>query len=149
MDSLMDPVYDEIGPNTYVGMTRGGWSSYSWVAGLILMSVILIFLLDFAAERYVEIKYGQDTSRPDIEGIITDGGHSQTPRAGGQDDAQRTEEPKNTAEKEGVDMFYGSGDANDPALVIAKGRSFHQQIAAFLILEFGVIFHSVIIGLNL
>ena len=78
MDSLMDPVYDEIGPNTYVGMTRGGWSSYSWVAGLILMSVILIFLLDFAAERYVEIKYGQDTSRPDIEGIITDGGQSQT-----------------------------------------------------------------------
>lgn len=28
-------------------------------------------------------------------------------------------------------------------------RSFRQQIAAFLILEFGVIFHSVIIGLNL
>ncbi|GAQ43504.1 high affinity zinc ion transporter [Aspergillus niger] len=28
-------------------------------------------------------------------------------------------------------------------------RSFKQQIAAFLILEFGVIFHSVIIGLNL
>jgi len=28
-------------------------------------------------------------------------------------------------------------------------KSFQQQIAAFLILEFGVIFHSVIIGLNL
>lgn len=28
-------------------------------------------------------------------------------------------------------------------------RSFRQQIAAFLILEFGVIFHSVIIGLDL
>ena len=27
--------------------------------------------------------------------------------------------------------------------------SFHQQIGAFLVLEFGIIFHSVIIGLNL
>lgn len=31
----------------------------------------------------------------------------------------------------------------------ARERSFRQQIAAFLILEFGVIFHSVIIGLTL
>jgi solute carrier family 39 (zinc transporter), member 1/2/3 len=31
----------------------------------------------------------------------------------------------------------------------ARERSFRQQIVAFLILEFGVIFHSVIIGLNL
>ena len=30
-----------------------------------------------------------------------------------------------------------------------RDRSFKQQISAFLILEFGVIFHSVIIGLNL
>lgn len=31
----------------------------------------------------------------------------------------------------------------------AAERSFRQQIAAFLLLEFGIIFHSVIIGLNL
>ena len=31
----------------------------------------------------------------------------------------------------------------------ARDIAFKQQIAAFLILEFGVIFHSVIIGLNL
>jgi solute carrier family 39 (zinc transporter), member 1/2/3 len=33
--------------------------------------------------------------------------------------------------------------------VAARESSFRQQIAAFLILEFGVIFHSAIIGLNL
>lgn len=52
-------------------------------------------------------------------------------------------------DKEGADMSYGSGNANGPSLVVAEERSFHQQFAAFLVLEFDVIFHLVIIGLNL
>lgn len=32
---------------------------------------------------------------------------------------------------------------------VAEERSFKQRISAFLILDFGVIFHSIIIGLNL
>jgi solute carrier family 39 (zinc transporter), member 1/2/3 len=144
----MDPAYAEIGPNTCVGMT-GGWSSYSWVAGLILTSVMLVFLLDFAAERYVEIKYGLDASRADVEGIITDNGQSPPAQQPDRQDAAGGDAGTTGMDKEGADMSYGSGDANSPSLVIAEERSFHQQIAAFLILEFGVIFHSVIIGLNL
>ncbi len=40
-----------------------------------------------------------------------------------------------------------TGDATDKTSTME--RAFHEQIAAFLVLEFGVIFHSVIIGLNL
>ncbi|PNY23711.1 Zinc-regulated transporter 1 [Tolypocladium capitatum] len=63
-----------------------------------------------------------------------------------------------------TDVPVGRGDANEPKKDNRKDieeltnisqdseateRAFHSQIAAFLILEFGVIFHSVIIGLNL
>ena len=48
---LLDPAYSEIGPQTCVGMT-GGWANYSWCPGIVLTSVMLIFLLDFGAERY-------------------------------------------------------------------------------------------------
>ena len=51
--SLLDPGYDEIGPASCVGMT-GGWPSYSWPQALALASGMFVFLMDFAAERYVE-----------------------------------------------------------------------------------------------
>jgi len=66
---LLDPAYSEIGPQTCVGMT-GGWASYSWPPAIVLTSVMLIFLLDFGAERYVEVKFGTH-NHADIEGAIT------------------------------------------------------------------------------
>ena len=49
---LLDPAYGEIGPSTCVGMT-GGWAQYSWCPAIVLTSVMMIFLMDFGAERYV------------------------------------------------------------------------------------------------
>src|SRR5277367_4067674 len=90
--SLLDPAYGEIGPQTCVGMT-GGWSSYSWVAGIVLTSVMLVFLLDFAAERYVEIKYGYANKYSDVEGIITGDGQSHPAlQSSDQNDLQPTPE---------------------------------------------------------
>ena len=66
---LLDPAYSEIGPQTCVGMT-GGWATYPWCSGIVLTSVMLIFLLDFGAERYVEIKYGVK-SETDIQETVT------------------------------------------------------------------------------
>ncbi|KAF2092695.1 ZIP zinc/iron transport family [Rhizodiscina lignyota] len=133
--SLLDPAYGEIGPNTCVGMT-GGWSVYSWPPAIILVSVMSMFLLDFAAERYVEVKYGigpavaeRDTAN--AAHLTTPGdGHEET-----QSQLGRKERTVDTIEPE-----------DEKAIM---DRSFRSQIAAFLILEFGVIFHSVIIGLNL
>jgi solute carrier family 39 (zinc transporter), member 1/2/3 len=129
--SLMDPAYAEIGPNTCVGMT-GNWAVYSWPPAIILVAVIAMFLLDFGAERYVEIKYGID-QHINVEAIVTSGsGDTKSDQAGTQ------------AEQGQVHLAKDSEDE-----IRKIDRSFRQQIAAFLILEFGVIFHSVIIGLNL
>jgi zinc transporter 1/2/3 len=75
--SLLDPAYGEIGPNTCVGMT-GNWSVYSWPPAIVLVSVMLIFLLDFGAERWVAKKYGlghgpdgQQHSHDGVEGVVT------------------------------------------------------------------------------
>lgn len=131
---LLDPAYSEIGPQTCVGMT-GNWAQYAWCPAIVLTSVMLIFLLDFGAERYVETKYGY-SAEEDIQGAITtseDGKDRYVPRNGSVVGAQDK-------------GFYDELEFGD-----TKGgrAAFRQQIAAFLILEFGVIFHSVIIGLNL
>ncbi|MCJ1238192.1 high-affinity Zn(2+) transporter zrt1 [Varicellaria rhodocarpa] len=145
---LLDPAYGEIGPNTCVGMT-GGWASYSWCPAIVLTSVIMIFLLDFAAERYVEVKYGVDDG-PNIQEAVT--GHVEGSPNGKEDHSNREEklEMANNAvayEKKFSGMDYGDSDSEVDRE--ASEHAFRQQIAAFLILEFGVMFHSIIIGLNL
>ena len=137
---LLDPAYGEIGPNTCVGMT-GGWADYSWCPAIVLTSVVMIFLLDFAAERYVEIKYGIGDG-PDIQEAVT--GHVE-----GSSTRNKAEAANVTIayEKKFRETDFDDSDSElDPE---ATEHAFKQQIAAFLILEFGVIFHSVIIGLNL
>ena len=105
---------------------------------------MLIFLLDFGAERYVEIKYGVQRSQ-DLQGSVAttntppDGSDSPNPKA--QPSPQIN--PTTNYEKHFLEYDPESTDS------LAREQSFRQQIAAFLILEFGVIFHSVIIGLNL
>jgi zinc transporter 1/2/3 len=54
---LLDPAYEDIGPDTCVGVS-GNWGQYSWCAAIVLTFVVIIFLLDLAAEVYVEQKYG-------------------------------------------------------------------------------------------
>lgn len=121
---LLNPAYASIGPATCVGMT-GHWADYAWCPAIVLVSVMAIFLLDFGAERYVETKYG--VCREDPEAIITS-----------DETTQPVRKDKHPADPETRSIDSGFIE-----------RSFRQQIAAFLILEFGIIFHSVIIGLNL
>ncbi|CAI7637927.1 unnamed protein product [Penicillium bialowiezense] len=124
---LLDPAYKRIGPKTCVGVS-GYWGEYSWCAAIVLASVAIIFLLDLAAEVYVEHKYGIHKDEEATNVFLQQATPSdQSPQ-------------KETA---GVATW-----ASEDETVIAE-RSFRQQIAAFLLLEFGIIFHSVIIGLNL
>ncbi|KAL1984847.1 hypothetical protein VTN96DRAFT_8602 [Rasamsonia emersonii] len=140
---LLDPAYSEIGPDTCVGMT-GHWADYSWVPAIVLASIVVIFLMDFAAELYVEAKYG--IVKQDDRGVIVQnvlhlhhGGHEH-------------HLPSSTAKEANPlpssDSQKAAWNAQEIDSAVAE-RSFRQQIAAFLILEFGVMFHSVIIGLNL
>lgn len=132
---LLDPAYAAIGPNTCVGMT-GHWADYPWCPAIVLLSVMIVFLLDFGASRYVEKKYGFQEERNTQEAVT------------GQPDRTLSPLVKNDMEVQAKEKFSPDdwSEDDDP---IELERSFKQQISAFLILEFGVIFHSVIIGLNL
>ncbi|RMZ78257.1 hypothetical protein DV737_g3966, partial [Chaetothyriales sp. CBS 132003] len=149
---LLDPAYGEIGPQTCVGMT-GGWADYSWCPAIVLASVMMIFLFDFLAERYVEVKYGV-AGGADVEGVVT--GNGQQEEQGVPNGSRRKSSARNLASKQdelALEKAYEKkfAVAEDASYEDEEARKFavQQQIAAFLILEFGVIFHSVIIGLNL
>ena len=138
---LLDPAYGEIGPNTCVGMT-GGWAEYSWCPAIVLTSVMFIFLLDFGVERYVETTY-RVRMEQDVEGAVTGDPKDQATQAA-RSASQASLPPRAEKAYEG-----GFSEEDEDGDTEAGQAAFRQQIAAFLILEFGVIFHSVIIGLNL
>lgn len=163
---LLQPGYEAIGPATCVGMT-GGWAEYPWPPALALTSSLLTFLMGFAAERYVEKKHGLPHSSGESPLVVGNG------RAGSVDAATAkyaTERRRSTHTHQGLHSSDQDGqqitpsphpeehkhadegyerDSIDSAKEKAAELAFKQQIAAFLILEFGVIFHSVIIGLTL
>ncbi|KAJ5691648.1 hypothetical protein N7488_012383 [Penicillium malachiteum] len=137
---LLDPAYKRIGPKTCVGES-GYWAEYSWCAAIVLASVVFVFLLDLSAEVYVEHKYGVHRNE-DATNVFLSHDHAQAI-----DEQPASDSEKNvsapTADETRADNYGSEGDS------VTAERSFRQQIAAFLLLEFGIIFHSVIIGLNL
>ncbi|KAK4446937.1 Zinc/iron permease [Podospora aff. communis PSN243] len=190
---LLDPAYDKIGPASCVGLSAG-WSEYSWPPAIAMTSVMLIFLLDFGAEWYVEQKYG--FAHADVEGAVTTShphsptasvGRKQTIVGNGDDMGDETKSMKSLDISPGMrtqptcsHQFLHSGEQDEQHTqeciepydstktatthnlnntenskieniwgVANAERVFRQQIVAFTILEFGVIFHSAIIGLNL
>ncbi|GMM32876.1 high-affinity Zn(2+) transporter [Saccharomycopsis crataegensis] len=143
---LMDPAYGEIGPNTCVG-GWGNWAVYSWPPALILVSVFSIFLVELVSEVYVERKYGCVGAEPNVEKLITGQPESSNVHSHTPNHVHGDIETANTQEKVKETNFDYEEDSVQETEVSESG--FKKQIAAFLMLEFGVIFHSVIIGLNL
>ncbi|KAJ9156484.1 Zinc/iron permease, fungal/plant [Pleurostoma richardsiae] len=153
---LLDPAYEEIGPASCVGLT-GGWATYTWPPAIAMASALLIFLLEFVARWVVENKQGLNvdgelgtvvgsgerasgSEEPSEDNACNKGGAtatSQQPAA----IANGNQEPIRKRSLEELESL--SSDS------LATRRAFKEKIAAFLILEFGIIFHSVIIGLNL
>ena len=131
---------------------------------------MVIFLADFVAELYVEQKYGIEGEQ-NVEKSIT--GQEKNESAtimdqrrtstsimararsvtdAGNDDLDGTTANKDVqllAERRYEKRFAEFQDVSSDEDEQARQFAVQQQLAAFLILEFGVIFHSVIIGLNL
>ncbi|KAG5927797.1 hypothetical protein E4U42_001766 [Claviceps africana] len=154
---LLDPAYEAIGPASCVGLT-GAWSTYSWPPAIALTSAMIIFLLDFLTEYYVEKKHGLVHGA--VENILTESTHASHIHlhSADQDDRQavrRQDKAGNKVDKASAGLADDKYDSDVEELKHLAGDSeethqaFRSQIAAFLVLEFGVIFHSVIIGLNL
>uniref|UniRef100_A0A060TB99 ARAD1D26290p n=1 Tax=Blastobotrys adeninivorans TaxID=409370 RepID=A0A060TB99_BLAAD len=143
---LLDPAYGKIGPDTCVGMT-GNWSKYSFVAGIVLATLYGVFLLDLVSSVYVERKYGivHDHNDNTVKDLVTRQSVQRSQHDGSEDHPEDYEEcDKSNAVKQ-------MDSVNETGSVLSSDtlKSFQSQFAAFLILEFGIIFHSIMIGLNL
>lgn len=148
---------------------------------------MITFLFDFAAERYVEKKFGythggsideggnvrmgsvdaamlryQLDNQGDARRRSTHHGHQNLHSSDQNDprDQKNSIMPGNNNDvapdaqpKQEMDMTRSLSNSDEESLDAEKDRAadtaFKQQIAAFLILEFGVLFHSIIIGLTL
>ncbi|EWC46148.1 hypothetical protein DRE_04526 [Drechslerella stenobrocha 248] len=155
---LLAPAYEAIGPATCVGMS-GGWAGYPWPPALALVSIMMIFLVDVVAERYAELRFGDGAAAAaggGEAGVVT--GRSEAEIAGEATSSRITSmagfaHPPASKEVQGVDVAVKklqaeSEEYSDGESVYSR-REFYSQFSAFLILEFGVIFHSFIIGLAL
>lgn len=144
---LLDPAYSEIGGQSCVGMT-GNWAVYSWCPAIVLLSVFIIFLIDVVSDVYVERKYGISDSCGHggndemMNAVVRNGSEAGVVHNhAGHEDSPDLELTKD-------DLKSSSGSISDNSTVVNE-KDFRSQIAAFLVLEFGIIFHSVMIGLNL
>ncbi|KAK9427088.1 Zinc/iron permease [Lipomyces doorenjongii] len=142
---LLDPAYSSIGPNTCVGMT-GKWASYSWPPAIVLVTLFLTFLIDIASAIWVEHKYGivDDRNRNQLAELFVSG-HNM---------AMGSNMHEHTYDNSVVEFSPRQGKnlticESSDEFELENSKEAKVQFAAFLVLEFGIIFHSVIIGLNL
>ncbi|RFU80288.1 zinc iron permease, fungal plant [Trichoderma arundinaceum] len=138
---LLDPAYQAIGGISCVGMT-GPWADYSWCPALILLGAVITFLTELGAKCYIEAKHGVQTEK-DIQMMVTN-----QPNARPYNCSDGLEAPSNGTNSDSCDK-KAANTMETPSTRVLQSIAFRQQIGAFLILEFGIIFHSVIIGLNL
>ncbi|CAH0019286.1 unnamed protein product [Clonostachys rhizophaga] len=144
---LLDPAYEEIGPASCVGLTEG-WEGYSWPPALAMTSAMLIFLVDFLADYYVSKRFGSQEAEEeepfDLEG-------DKEPRRSIEPLLERGEESERN--QAAFPNAHSLAEIPIPREQVHTAEedlpAFYSKMAAFLILEFGVLFHSGIIGVNL
>lgn len=139
---LMDPSYQEIGINSCVGMT-GHWADYSWNAAMMLAAAVFVFIVDAYCDFFADIWYGVHDHMKGITGVHEGADehdpvhiHNHDAESGFGENASEISKDAKTPEEETESL-------------VADETQYHAQFAGFLVLEFGILFHSVMIGLTL
>ncbi|KAK9361518.1 Zinc/iron permease [Lipomyces starkeyi] len=143
--NLLDPAYSSIGPNTCVGMT-GKWTSFSWPPAMVLVTLFFTFLIDIASAMWVEHKHGivDDRKRDRVAELLV----SRQATVVCSNMHEHTYE-HNVVELDPSGKNLTICECSDDEFKLDNGKEVKVQFAAFLVLEFGIIFHSVTIGINL
>lgn len=156
---LLDPAYEAIGPGSCVGES-GAWAEYPWCAAIVLTSIMAVFCVDLGAEVYVERHFGvkKEESEVSNNSFLRSDSNNTVAVAAAMVDRESTNNQSQDHQSGDQDHHrkytaslrsYHSETSLCTTSTTATRLSFAQQIGAFLVLEFGIIFHSVIIGLNL
>lgn len=139
---LLDPAYSEIGPQSCVGATwfsRGNDSDYSWCPAIVLTSAVITFIIDAYCDFVADVKFNTH-GHEDFSGFV------------GGSNAQDQAHEHSVAIPEGDDVVAKKDQETTESASFSSEVATHDfwsQIAGFLVLEFGVLFHSVMIGLDL
>lgn len=154
---LMDPAYQEIGGFSCVAQL-GNWSLYAWCPAIMLATVYLTFLVDLFSGVYVERKYGivHSEDHDHAMAMVTaphvhddscfDNSSDQEANEDSRFDKScdhEANEERSLSKKESVNISVKTSNS------LEREISFKSEFSAFLVLEFGILFHSVMIGLNL
>ncbi|KAJ5458799.1 hypothetical protein N7530_010743 [Penicillium desertorum] len=115
----------------------GPITEYSWVEGIILMTIVVMFFVELMVMRYA--RFGQN-DQPDVENHI----HSHL-----DDDENATTDERNRVvpSYDNLDRPWRHQDTEMSEKTGMEG--YMAQLTSIFILEFGIVFHSVFIGLTL
>ena len=115
---------------------------YLWVPAIILVSIFAVFLLDVFMQVIVERKFGvhhdHSAGNKEVETAIIRNQANTINNI----DVENTSDSSIRKERELATTEHVMSEAEIE-------HAWRQEFGAFLLLEFGVIFHSVLIGLNL
>ncbi|KAK9324174.1 Zinc/iron permease [Lipomyces orientalis] len=140
---LLTPAVEALGDECL----GGTWAVYPWAIAIAMISVFILFFVELVTYRYATFSSfagnvtthdgGADVSTHDSHFSHVDS-HIDTDQGIDHPGAQRLS-----------DKEIASGNTKDLEKLSPISESLSAQIAAVFILEFGVIFHSVFIGLAL
>ncbi|SCU88507.1 LAME_0E00144g1_1 [Lachancea meyersii CBS 8951] len=141
---LLDPAYSSIGSVSCVGLT-GHWADYPWCPAIVLVTVFVTFFIDLASDVYVNRRFGKHHGESSVTAKII------------KDDQKNSQGQESSSPSRHFLPNLGGNDEGNENLSDTlsstcselTAQPFEKQIGAFLTLELGVIFHSVVIGLNL
>ncbi|KAF7115315.1 hypothetical protein CNMCM5793_001951 [Aspergillus hiratsukae] len=116
----------------------GPITEYSWVEGIILMTIVVMFFVELMVMRYA--RFGQSH----VHGLEHDDHAHQS-----LDNSSGAVEPKSHIP--GEDHLGHSREHRDTELggKMSATEDYAAQLTSVFILEFGIIFHSIFIGLTL
>ncbi|KAG8980947.1 high-affinity Zn(2+) transporter zrt1 [Tulasnella sp. 427] len=133
---LLAPAFEELGSECL----SPGWQSYPWASAITMISMFILFLTELFAFRIGTAKLDALNVKYDPHGHeLAEAGHHSA-------HGPEAERLAHTKERE-VDS--SDPEAHDHSRVSEFYRTTFAQIIGVSILEFGVIFHSVLIGLTL
>jgi zinc transporter 1/2/3 len=146
---LLAPANEALGNECLTGVI----SEYDWVEGIALMTIFVMFFLELMVMRYAKIGTGHDHEAAHTHGPSSS--HNSEGNSLQEHKLQDTEAGSNNPHLRGEDHLGHQRDhTSDGVTTDWEPRSsvpetYSAQLTAVFILEFGVIFHSIFVGLTL
>ncbi|KAJ8118036.1 hypothetical protein OPT61_g917 [Boeremia exigua] len=150
---LLAPANEALGNPCLVGQTISS-DTYPWPEAIALMTAFVMFFLELMTMRYAKFGDGHDHDHSDTHSH----GHSHSHSDHSLENKRVTpdEAPPRHSHVRGEDHLAHQHDHTDNATLGADWESqgvipetYAAQLTAVFILEFGVIFHSIFVGLTL